>query len=125
MKSVEPKLGDFTSGFMRAVDAFETYSNMREVPGGGSNDHRTLRDSAATRRLLALQDSEDIKKEDDEFRKLVENGVNLIEVLMENKSLKAELSLEQFNNKKLYAIIKVLETEICEMKKILPNTQRR
>lgn len=125
MKNVEPRIGNFTAGFVRAEDAFETYSNMREVPGAGSNDHRTLRDSAATRRLLALQDTEDAKQEDDEFRELVENGVNLTELLMENKSLKAELSLEQFNSKKLHAIIKVLETEICEMKKKLPNTYKK
>jgi len=124
MKSVEPKLGNFTGGFIRAEDAFETYSNMREVPGGGSNDHRTLRDSAATRSLLALEDAADIKKEDDEFRELVEKRADLTELITENRSLKVELSLEQFNNKKLHAIIKVLETEIYEMKKVLLNPQK-
>ena len=125
MKSVEPKLGNFTSGFARAEDAFEIYSNMREVPGGGSNDHSTLRDAAATRSYLALQDAADKKIEDDEVRELIEEGGNLNELLIENRSLKVELSLERLNNKKLHAIIKVLETEIYEMKKILSNTQKK
>ena len=115
MKQHEPKLGDFSVDLSVAESALNRYSSMREVPGAGSNNHRTRQDAEDTRTMLSQLDSIENERVLEEIRTLAENGENLLDVLMENRSLKAELALEKFNSNKLLAIIKVLEDKIKEL----------
>ena len=115
MERKESKLGDFTADFLIAENALNRYSSMREVPGAGSNHHRTIEDVEATRAMLSDLDAIDNERELKEITTLAESGVDLLSVLMDNKSLKAELALEKFNSNKLLAIIKTLEDKIKDL----------
>ena len=117
MKRNEPKLGDFSADFSIAENALNRYSSMREVPGAGSNHHKTLEDAEATRSMLSELDAIENERELKEIAILAESGIDLLDVLMDNKSLKAELALEKFNSNKLLAIIKTLEDKIQNLSK--------
>ena len=112
MKKHEPRLGDFSVDLSIAESELNRYSSMLEVPGAGSNNHRTQKDAEDTRTMLSQLDSIENERVLEEIRTLAENGENLLDVLMENRSLKAELALEKFNSNKLLAIIKILEDKI-------------